>query len=123
MYRLPKRRILSDKAQFQRVYHAGRSYANRFLVLYVLRSGELDGKVGFAAGKKLGNAVVRNRVKRILRESYRLHQGKLCSGFALLLVGRKALTNAGCGDAQRAFLQLCGRAGILKEEPMQEEGE
>ena len=116
MFNLPKRRILRKKKDFQTVYRYGRSYANRYLVLYVFRDEGLGGKVGFAAGKKLGNAVVRNRVKRLLRESYRLHQRKVRPGVALLLVGRHALVGEKCAAAQRAFLGLGKKAGIFLSE-------
>lgn len=116
MFQLPKRRILRKKKDFQTVYRCGRSYANRYLVLYVFPTAELGGRVGFAAGKKLGNAVVRNRVKRLLRESYRLHQNRIRDGIALLMVGRQALTGEKCDVAQRAFLSLGKRAGIFTSE-------
>ncbi len=113
MLKLPKRKILRQKKDFQTVYRYGRSYANRYLVLYVLESEDLGGKVGFAAGKKLGNAVVRNRVKRLLRESYRLSQDKVRPGIALLLVGRRALVDEKCAVAQEALLGIGKKAGIF----------
>ena len=111
MLGLPRSRILKKKKDFQAVYSRGKSYANRFLVLYVFRSHGLQGKVGFAAGKKLGNAVKRNRVKRLLRESYRLHQVEIEEGFSLLLVGRKAALDV--KDLEKAFLALGRKAGIM----------
>ncbi len=114
MYRLPKKCILRDKNQFQEVYRHGRSYANRYMVLYVFPA-DASRKVGFAAGKKLGNAVIRNRVKRMMRESYRLAQGKMSEEYTLLLIGRKAAVEAKCQEVRSAFCQLCGRAGIWKE--------
>lgn len=116
MFGLPKKKILRQKKEFQEVYRSGRSYANRYLVLYVFPSEKLGGKVGFAAGKKLGNAVVRNRMKRLLRESYRLHQSLVRPGVALLLVGRQSLVGEKCDVAQRAFLSLGKKAGIFREE-------
>ena len=116
MLGLPRSRILKKKKDFQAVYSRGKSYANRFLVLYVFRSHGLQRKVGFAAGKKLGNAVRRNRVKRLLRESYRLHQDEIEEGFSLLLVGRKAALSVKCQELERAFLALSRKAGILAGE-------
>ena len=113
MLGLPRSRILKKKKDFQAVYSRGKSYANRFLVLYVFRSNGFQGKVGFAAGKKLGNAVKRNRVKRLLRESYRMNQGAIKEGVSLLFVGRKAAVDAGCQDLEKAFLALGRKAGIM----------
>lgn len=115
---LRRSRMLKRENSFQRVYRLGKSYAGRHLVLYVfrVRAGEkkLKGEVGFAAGKKLGCAVRRVRVKRLLRESYRLHQAELAPHLALVLVGRKAAVGAKRQDVEGCFLSLCRRAGILK---------
>ena len=116
MLGLPRNRILKKKKDFQAVYSRGKSHANRFLVLYVLRTASFSDRVGFAAGKKLGNAVVRNRVKRMLRECYRLHQHEIEEGLSLLLVGRKAAVDAHCQDMEKAFLALAKKAGIMAEE-------
>ena len=106
--------MLKRRSDFQRVYRTGRSWANRYLVLYVFASDHLDGKVGFAAGKKLGCAVVRNRVKRLLRESYRKNQAQIKPGLALLLVGRKAMVDVKCDVVEKAFVSLGRRAGIFE---------
>ena len=87
--------------------------ACRYFVLYVMETEEHAGKVGFAAGKKLGCAVVRNRVKRLLRECYRLHQKELLEGIAILLVGRKAMTTAKRDVVERAYLALGRKMGIF----------
>ena len=113
MYKLPKRRILRKNKEFQKVYRYGHSYANRYLVLYVFADNSPQSKVGFAAGKKLGNAVTRNRVKRLLRETYRLNQNLLQQKHCLLLVGRKAATDVKYCVVEKAFRNLCRKARIL----------
>lgn len=116
MYNLRKRRILRRKSDFQRVYRSGRSFANRYMVLYVLKTGNREqGLVGFAAGKKLGNAVTRNRVKRLLRESYRKNQLPLKKGYNLLLVGRIAAVPEKCKTLEKAFRSLARKAGLWEE--------
>ncbi|MDD3114867.1 MAG: ribonuclease P protein component [Anaerovibrio sp.] len=114
MYKLPKGRILCRKSDFQRIHRFGKSYANRYLVIYVFTASGLKDRVGFAAGKKLGNAVTRNRVKRLMRECYRLNQQKLAEGYTILLVGRKAATTEKYDVIERAFLSLGRKAKILK---------
>ena len=113
IYKLSKQGMLHKNKNFQAVYKSGRSYANRMVVLYVLPSNDNVRRVGFAAGKKLGNAVVRNRVKRLLRESYRLNQFKLITGFDLVLVGRQAAIKADRMAVTSAFINLCNKAKIL----------
>lgn len=110
-FSLPKSRIVRTHDDFQKIYSSGKSFANRFLVLYVLPSESL--KVGFAAGKKLGNAVIRSRVKRILREAFRLNQHRLKNNVQILLVGRKALIDQKMQVAEKSFIDLCKRADIL----------
>lgn len=113
MYKLPKQNILRKNKQFQSVYRYGKSYANRMMVIYVLSNKDTQRKVGFAAGKRLGNAVVRNRVKRLLRETYRLNQHKLKLGFDLLLVGRKPMVDVKYKVVSKAFGDLCTKANIF----------
>lgn len=116
MYKLPKQSILRKNKEFQHVYQHGRSYANRMMVLYVFPQSKMQSrKVGFAAGKKLGNAVVRNRVKRLLREAYRLNQYQISADHVnLLLVGRKPMTEVKYEVVGKAFINLCIKAKLIK---------
>ena len=113
MFHLNKSEIFRGKHDFNAVHSRGRSFANHALVLLVVNDERYNGKVGFAAGKKLGGAVVRNRVKRLMREVYRLNKNSLRRDCAMILVGRKFLVNAKFKDAQKAFLDLCKRAKLL----------
>lgn len=114
MFRLSKSEIYRGKHDFNAVHSKGRSFANHALVLLVVRDERYNGKVGFAAGKKLGGAVIRNRVKRLLRETYRLNKNSLRRDCGMILVGRKFLVTAKFADAQKAFLEICKRAKLFK---------
>lgn len=115
MFELNKSEILRGKKDFNAVHNRGKSFANHALVLLVVRDERFNGKVGFAAGKKLGGAVVRNRVKRLLREAYRLNKNFLRRDCGMILVGRKFLVTAKFKDAEKAFVDLCRRAQLLKQ--------
>ena len=113
MFNFSKGEIFRGKHDFNAVHSRGRSFANHALVLLVVRDERYNGKVGFAAGKKLGGAVVRNRVKRLMREAYRLNKNSLRRDCALILIGRKFLTSAKLKDTEKAFLDVCRKAKLL----------
>ena len=113
MFTLSKSEIFRGKHDFNAVHNRGRSFANHALIILVVHDERYNGKVGFAAGKKLGGAVVRNRVRRLMREAYRLNKNSLRRDCAMILVGRKFLTTAKFKDAEKAFLELCKRAKLL----------
>jgi ribonuclease P protein component len=116
MYKFSKQSVLRKNKNFQTVYRHGKSYANRLAVLYVLpqpKNTASRRRAGFVAGKKLGGAVVRNRVKRLMKEAYRLNQSRLVEGVDLVFVGRQGMVASNYQAAQKALLDLFGRARVL----------
>lgn len=105
---------IKSKNAFQLVYKTGRSVVDSMSVLYVLPSEEKNVKIGFAVGKKTGNAVVRNRVKRLMREVFRHRRGELKDNVQLIWVARKKLVAADIDTYDRIFMRLAKRAGLLK---------
>jgi ribonuclease P protein component len=115
---------LTRSEDFKRVRRSGKSYAHPLVVLIVqahdqrstLQSGSVDQprvKVGVAAGRTVGTAVVRNRAKRLLREAMRPLIPNIASGFDLILIARPGLVSAALDDTRRALLTLLQRAQIL----------
>jgi ribonuclease P protein component len=113
VYKLPKKIILRNNREFQCVYRHGKSYANKYMVLYVLKGGASEAKAGFAAGKRLGNAVTRNRAKRLLREAFRLNRAFIKDGVQLILVGRNPIVDLKYQAVEKAFNSLCRKAEIF----------
>ena len=71
---------------FQKVYKTGKSYANRLLIMYVMRTKEeTDTRIGISVSKKVGNSVVRHHITRLLRESYRLNKDMVKTGLDIVL--------------------------------------
>lgn len=100
---------------FQRLY-ATHGHANAYLVLYARRNRTGGNRVGITTGKKLGHAVQRNRVRRRIREVYRLNEEKFQSGWDIVVVARSRAISCGFDQLTEAYLSLAGKAGILAEE-------
>ncbi len=108
-------RTLKKARDFDRVFRQGRSTAGPELILYSLRHSRPGRRVAFCVSKKLGSAVVRNRVRRRLREVYRLNQEKLAARWDLILLARPATRTARFQILESLFLSLAGRAGLLRK--------
>ena len=100
---------------FRRLY-ATSGHANSYLVLYARRNRTHTNRVGLTVGKKLGHAVVRNRVRRRLREVYRLNEERFAPGWDIVVVARSRCIDADFGKLTRAYLSLAEKAGILRPE-------
>ena len=79
---------LKSNRDFKNVYSSGKSYANKCLVMYVLENGTNTNRLGISVSKKVGNSVVRHRLTRLVRESYRLHEDIFNSGLDIVVVVR-----------------------------------
>ena len=97
---------------FRRLYHTN-GQANGFLVLYARKNRTEGNRVGITVSKKLGKAHVRNRVRRRLREIYRLNEEKFLPGWDIVVVARTKSVEADFGDLTRAYLALAKKAGLL----------
>ena len=102
---------------FRRLY-ATSGHANGYLVLYARRNRTATNRVGVTVGKKLGHAVVRNRVRRRLREVYRLNEDKFAPGWDIVVVARSRCIQADFGKLTNAYLSLAEKAGILRQEQL-----
>lgn len=99
---------------FRRLYHT-QGQADGLLVLYARRNRTGSNRVGITVGKKLGHAVVRNRVRRRLREVYRLNEELFLPGYDIVVVARTKSVDAKFSDLTRSYLKLAKKAGILRE--------
>lgn len=97
---------LKSNRDFKNVYNHRKSYANRYLVMYVSENGSDKNRLGISVSKKVGNSVVRHRVTRLIRESYRLHEELYHSGFDIVIVARVSTKNAKYAEIESALLHI-----------------
>ena len=105
---------LKKNSDFQNVYKNGKSYANKYLVMYVLENNTDKNRLGISASKKVGNSVVRHRFARLVRESYRLHENIFNSGLDIVVVARKSASLAGYAEIESALLHLSKLHHMIK---------
>ena len=98
---------------FRRLYST-QGQANSYLVLYARKNRTGSNRVGITVGKKLGKAHIRNRVRRRFREIYRLNEDAFQPGWDIVVVARSKSISADFQKLTEAYLQLAGKAGILK---------
>ena len=106
---------LKKNSDFKLVYSRGKSYANKYLVMYMLENNLGKNRIGISVSKKVGNSVVRHRVTRLVRESYRLHENIFNSGLDIVIVARNSASRVGYFEIESALLHLGKLQHIIKE--------
>ena len=91
---------------FQNVYKNGKSYANKYLVMYVLTNNKEENRFGISVSKKVGNSVVRHRVTRLIREAYRLNNHHFAIGYDIVVIARSIAKDKSYQEIESALLHL-----------------
>ena len=110
---------LKENHLFRRAYNRGKSAADSRLALYVRRNGQKANRLGFTVSTKVGCAVVRNRVRRRLREIYRLHEDAMAPGCDVVVVARVRAASSDDRQLEKSFLRLADKLGLLKKDAAQ----
>ena len=107
---------LKKNSDFRRLYSRGKSAVNPYMVVYWRKNKENTCRVGYTVSTKLGNAVTRNRVRRRLREIYRLNLPAMRPGVDIVIVARKRCVGAKYRKMNEAYLKACSELGLITEE-------
>lgn len=106
---------LKKNVDFQAVYKNGNSYANRYLVMYVVENETKENRLGISVSKKVGNSIVRHRLTRLIREAYRLNEERVMSGYDLITIARPGAKGRGYLEIESALLHVMKLHKILLE--------
>ena len=104
---------LKKNDDFRRVYRVGKSRANKLFIMYVAKNDIGRNRLGISASKKVGNSVIRHRIVRLVRESYRLNEDKFSSGLDIVVVARSDAAGMRYSEAESALLHLAKLHGII----------
>ena len=107
--------VLKNNRDFQKVYKNGKSYANKYLVMYVLENGTDITRIGISVSKKVGNSVVRHRCTRLIREACRLNYGDIKTGYDIVIISRATHKGSGYKVTESALLHLLRLHSIKKD--------
>lgn len=110
---LPRDHRLTRSGDYARIRREGRSRAHPLLILAAAPNGGETTRVGLTVGKKIGSAVARNRVKRLLREAARARLVRIRPGYDVVLIGRPDTADSGLEPVGAALEQLLRRADLL----------
>ena len=106
---------LKKNQDFKHVYQNGKSYANKYLVMYVLENPLQKNRIGISVSKKVGNSVIRHRITRLIRESYRLHEDVFNSSLDIVVIARAGARYVGYKEIESALLHLGGLHKIIND--------
>ena len=107
---------VKENYEFRRIYRKGRSAVSPYFVVYCLKNRAGASRLGVTVSKKLGHAVVRNRVRRRIREIYRLNRDKMRPGWDVIVVGRGRSAAGPYRKMNEAYLDCLRRLSLLQEE-------
>ena len=108
---------LKRNSDFVRLYKRGKYHAGKYLVLYFRENGTQKNRIGITASRKYGGSVRRNRIRRLIKESYRQLEGSLKDGFDFVFVAR-SITDAPAGyrEVSREMRYLLNKASLYRKE-------
>lgn len=105
---------LKKNRDFQLLYDHGTSYANKYLVMFVKPNNSNQNKLGISVSKKVGNSVIRHHIKRLIKESYRLHEEEFNSGLNIVVIARTSAKDADFKKIESALLHVANLHKITR---------
>ena len=106
---------LKTSKDFSLVYNEKKSYANKYQVMYIRNNSLNVNRLGISVSKKVGNSVVRHRITRLIRESFRLNENMFNSGLDIVVIARIGAKGKDFKEIESAFLHLAKLHKIIKE--------
>lgn len=110
-----KKNVLSGKRNFDEVYKHGKSIGHKYVVIFYKKNGLSYNRFGFLASKKVGNAVMRNRARRLMKESVRLIGDLKFTGYDVIFIARNTISNTKCADVKKSIEAALRKTAMYKK--------
>jgi ribonuclease P protein component len=110
-----KKNVLRRKSDFSAIYKKGKSVGDRYVVLFYRKNNLPYNRIAYLASKKVGNAVKRNRARRLMKESFRLTNLEIPTGYDLIFIARNTITNRKCAEVKKSLESALKRTGVIKK--------
>jgi ribonuclease P protein component len=109
---MPKIGVLSGSRNFSKVYSKGKSVGDRYVVVFYKKNGLDHNRLAFLASKKVGNAVARNRARRLMKESVRTMERIEKQGYDIIFIARKTINGTKCEQVQKSITKALKRTEL-----------
>ena len=109
---------LKKNHEFKRLYNKGKSTASQHVIIYCRRNGRAENRLGVTVSTKIGGAVQRNRIRRRLKEIYRLNEEKLKPGNDIVIVARMRSRFSGYHEIEASVLSMFNKLNLVKGDPL-----
>ena len=106
---------LKSNRDFKNVYNRKKSFANKYLIMYIKENGTDTLRLGVSVSKKVGNSIVRHRLARLIREAFRLNNDNVKRGLDIVVVARAGLKEKGYKETESAMLHLMKHLDIIAD--------
>ena len=111
--------VLRRKEDFDRIYRKGKSVGDRYVVIFCMRNDLGFNRIAYLASKKVGNSVVRNRARRLMKESYRQIFERLAVGYDIIFIARKTIVNLKCADVKKSIEAALRRLKVIEKKKVE----
>ena len=110
-----KKNVLRRKSDFSSIYNKGKSVGDRYVVLFYRKNNLPYNRLAYLASKKVGNSVKRNRARRLMKESFRLTNLDLPTGYDFIVIARNTIVDAKCAEVKKSLESAFRRTGVMKK--------
>lgn len=110
-----KKTVLRRKSDFSSIYKKGKSVGDRYVVLFYKKNGLPYNRMAFLASKKVGNSVQRNRARRLMKESFRLMDSDIPTGYDFIVIARNTISGKKCADVKKSLESAFSKTKVIKK--------